>query len=82
MVLPLEAIYKLRVKKIKKIRQFYGKKFITKKLGGDSNLLANNIADMASRLACDSKIKKIMRKKLKEKTNQISFSCEVKYREK
>ena len=81
----IKEIYKLRVSKIKKSRQFYGKKFLIKKLGSDSQFLANNIADMSARLGCDLNLQKIARramgKKAKKKCNLIAFACKVKQRE-
>lgn len=84
--LSIDQIYKFRSKKVKKSRQFYGKKFLTKKLGKNSKFLANNVADMSSRLGCDVVLQKTTRKALgnrsKKKAELVSFACKVKQREK
>ncbi len=81
----LKEIYKLRVAKIKKSRQFYGKKFLIKKIGNHSRFLANSVADMSARLGCDSSLQKIARqafgKRAKKKGKLIAFACKVKQRE-
>ncbi len=83
--LSIDQIYQFRSKKVKKSRQFYGKKFLTKKLGKNSNFLANNVVDMSSRLGCDLVLQKIIRKALgkksKKKGELVSFACKVKQRE-
>ncbi len=83
--LSIDQIYQFRSKKVKKSRQFYGKKFLTNKLGKNSNFLANNVADMSSRLGCDLVLQKITRKALgkrsEKKAELVSFSCKVKQRE-
>ncbi len=84
--LSLNQIYELRSEKVKKNRKFYGKKFLTKKLGEHSEALANIIADTSSRLGCDlilqKNIRKTLGKKGRKKCALISFACKVKQREK
>jgi len=58
---------------------------IVKKLGKDSQYLANNVADMSARIDCDLRLQKVTRKacdkKTKKKCSLIAFACRVKQRE-